>query len=126
MKKSTQAVLLSVLAFPGCGHLVLRHFRAAVALLVISLAALAIIINAAMQQATVVANKILANEIPLDPDAITQAIAEATRSGDSISVTVATWVLFIVWVIGVADAYRIGKKVDAAAATIQRDDSIKN
>jgi hypothetical protein len=109
MRKSIKAALLSALVFPGCGHLLLRRYRSALALLAISLGALAILLNDAIKQANAIATKILANEIPLDAQAISDSVEAASRASNSSAATIAMWILSACWLIGIIDAYRIGR-----------------
>jgi hypothetical protein len=109
MKKSIKAALFSALAFPGCGHFILRHYRSGVALLAISLGALAIVMSDAIKQANIIANKILASEIPLDAQTITDSVEAANHAASSPAATIAMWVLSACWLVGIVDAYRIGR-----------------
>lgn len=119
MKKSVKAALLSALVFPGCGHFVLRRYKTACALLLVTLVTLGVLIDDAMTQAKIITDKILANEIPLDPQAISDSVMAATAGGDSLLVSAATWALTIAWLIGIIDAYRVGR--DQETSSIARD-----
>ena len=109
MKKSVKAALLSALVFPGCGHFILRRYKTACVLLLVTLATLAILIDDAISKAKMLTDKILATDIPLDPQAISDSVTALTSGGDSLAVSIATWALLICWLIGIVDAYRIGR-----------------
>lgn len=109
MSKSLRAALLSALLFPGSGHLWLRHFKTAAALIAISLIALVVVFNFVAGQVRAIVDRILAGDIPLDPIAITEQVTRATTSSDIANVRIALWVLVICWVIGIVDSYRAGR-----------------
>ena len=109
MSRSTNAVLLSALVLPGAGHLYLKHWRRGCVLIAISLACLWIIVDSAMQQASRVIEKLESEGSALDADQLSALVAQSNGS-DSPVVTVAALVLAGCWVVGIADAYRLGKK----------------
>lgn len=107
MSRSTNAVLLSALVLPGAGHLYLKHFRRGIALIAISLVCLWIIVDGAMQQASIVLERLESEGGAIDAG---QLSTLASNSSGSSVVTVATWVLAGCWLVGVVDAYLLGKK----------------
>jgi hypothetical protein len=111
MKKSTSAVLLSLLIFPGAGHFLLRRPARGCLLVAAALLPVGIIVRDAMQQALAIVDKIQRGEIPLDQAAIERAVAHA----DAASSTLAWCGVAIVWLIAAIDAYRIGRRLDASA-----------
>src|SRR5689334_13423788 len=108
MKNSGKAALLSALVLPGTGHLYLKHYRRAVVLMLIAVSALSIIVVRAVRQARMIADKILSGEIAPDPAAIAAQIDAAGSATDSTQVGIAYWALIVCWLIGIADAYRLG------------------
>lgn len=110
MTKTTKAVLLSALVFPGCGHLMLKSKLIAGLLISTSLGCLYFIVARTMEIANDISAKILSGEIPLDVGKITEAVSAASSSSDSLQITVATWVSIICWGIGIADSYRLANK----------------
>jgi hypothetical protein len=107
MSRSTTAVLLSALVFPGAGHLYLKRFPSGIALIVASLACLSFIVDRAMQQASIALDKIESGGVALDPGQISDLIARTSNGSGS---TIATIVLAGCWLIGMFDAYRLGYK----------------
>lgn len=107
MSRSTTAVLLSALVFPGVGHLYLKHFPRGIALLAASLVCLGAIINRAMQQASLVLDQIDLEGGAFDPVQISELASQASNSSGS---SIATFVLAGCWLVGMIDAYRLGKK----------------
>lgn len=109
MKRSTTAVLWSALVLPGAGHLYLKRFRRGIALMAISLACLWIIGDSVMQQASVVLDRLGSEGGALDAGQISDLVTQASSSSGSTAATVATFVLAGCWLIGMIDAYRLGK-----------------
>ncbi len=107
MSRSTTAVLLSALVLPGAGHLYLKHFPRGIALIAISLACLWIIVKNAMQQASLVLDKIASEGIVPDASQLSDLVAQSSNGSGS---STATLVLAGCWLIGIVDAYRLGKK----------------
>lgn len=109
MSRSTNAVLLSALVLPGAGHLYLKHFGRGIALITISLACLWIFVDRVMRQASTVLEKLESEGTVLDTGQLSDLVAQTSNSSGSAAVTVATLVLVGCWVVGIADAYRLGK-----------------
>lgn len=109
MSRSTNAVLLSALVLPGAGHLYLKHFRRGIALIAISLVCLWIFVNRVMRQASTVLEKLESEGTVLDAGQLSDLVTQTSNSSGSAAVTVATLVLVGCWVVGIADAYRLGK-----------------
>ena len=109
MSRSTNAVLLSALVLPGAGHLYLRHFWRGMALIAISLACLWIFVDRVMRQASTVLEKLESEGGALDSGQLSDLVSQTSNTSGSTVVTVATLVLAGCWVVGVVDAYRLGK-----------------
>jgi len=110
MSRSTNAVLLSALVLPGAGHLYLKHFRRGITLIVMSLACLWILVDRVMQQASTVIERIESEGGALDAGHISDLVTQTANSSGSTVATVATLVLAGCWLVGIGDAYRLGKK----------------
>ena len=109
MSRSTNAVLLSALVLPGAGHLYLKHYPRGIALIVTSLTCLGVLVERAMQQASIVLEKLASEGDGVDPGRLADLVAQASSGPGSLVVTVASLVLAGCWVIGIVDAYRLGK-----------------
>lgn len=109
MNRSTNAVLLSALVLPGAGHLYLKHYLRGIALIVASMACLGVSVEGAMQQASIVLEKLASEGDAVDPGQLADLVAQTSNSPGSHAVTVAMLGLAGCWVLGIADAYRIGK-----------------
>jgi hypothetical protein len=115
MSRSTNAVLLSALVLPGAGHLYLKHAGRGIALIAISLACLWVLVNRAMRQASAVLEKLESEGAVLDAGQLSGLVTQTSNSSGSAVVTVATLVLAGCWVVGIADAYRLGKSTGPTA-----------
>jgi hypothetical protein len=109
VQKSIQAALFSALIFPGCGHFWLRRYRTGVVLLAITVTALGFLLNYAMTQAQLIADQILAGDLPLDPVLIAERVSAATRGAYSPANRYALAALLVCWIIGIVDSYRLGR-----------------
>ena len=109
MSRSTNAVLLSALVLPGAGQIYLKRYRRGIALIAISLACLWVFVDSTMQQAAAVLQNLESGGGALDVGQLSD-LANQTASGSGSTVaTVATFVLVGCWLVGIIDAYRLGK-----------------
>ena len=109
MSRSTNAVLLSALVLPGAGHLYLKHYLRGTGLIVTSLACIGVLAERAVLQASIVLEKLAAEGDAVDPGRLADLVAQASNGPGSLVVTVASLALAGCWVIGIVDAYRLGK-----------------
>ncbi|MBI1285889.1 MAG: hypothetical protein GC183_16415 [Thiobacillus sp.] len=109
MSRSTNAVLLSALVLPGAGQLYLKHHGRGFALIGVSLACLWILVDRAMQLASTVLDQLTAEGGAVDPAHITELVAQASNAPASTLATIATLGLAGCWLVGIVDAYRLGK-----------------
>ncbi|KXI27123.1 hypothetical protein AX660_01685 [Paraglaciecola hydrolytica] len=110
MTRTTKAVLLSALAFPGCGHLWLKSKFMAGLLIAVSMACLYFLLASAVDIANDISAKILSGAIPLDIGKISAAVSAELAGTNSQQLTMTTWVLVVCWLVGIVDSYRIAKK----------------
>lgn len=112
MKKSIKAVLFSAFVFPGGGHLYLRKHVQAALLIAVSVACVAVLLFVAIEKAQQIIDKILAGEIPLDLTRITAEVSNQLATGGTQMADIATYVLLLCWLVGIADSYRLGRVQD--------------
>lgn len=112
MKNSIKAALISGIVCPGAGHFLLKQYWRGAALLLVTLLAIGVLMTRALQQATTIADKIASGEIPLDPEIITAKVHQAASGDGSLLSNTAMWTIFACWIIGIVDAYRLGKQQD--------------
>ncbi len=109
MKKSTKAVLLSALVFPGVGHIFLKKYISGVVLISASFTAIYYLISKTVESAFQIAQKIQSGDVQLDVDAITELVSKHPASAESQLLNIATAAVIVCWVIGIIDAYRVGR-----------------
>ena len=110
MRKSTQALLWSAAIFPGAGHLFLKSFARGIALIAISLISLSLLLIQIVQYASQVIEKALAEGSSLDLQYLVATTMQA--SADDKILNAALWALILCWVLGMVDAYLLGKKLE--------------
>jgi len=112
MNNSLKAALLSGLVFPGIGQVVLKRYRRGVVLMLIVLACLLIVVAKAVQQAFSILKQIELAGGTINVDAILNVATQSSTNSDSLLFNSILLLIIVCWILGVVDAYRIGKKRD--------------
>lgn len=112
MKKSTKAVLLSALVFPGAGHLYLKRYLPGSILAGVSLTGIYYLVSTTVDRAWQIAEKIQSDTVQLDATTVTELVSQQSAGADSQLVNIATLAVIICWGIGIIDAYRAGRVQD--------------
>jgi hypothetical protein len=112
MKNSMKGALLSGLVFPGLGQVALKHYWRGGVLILAVMAGLYIMIATAVQQAYAILDTIEAEGGMPDSNTISQAAAQAAAASDSPMITVVSVLIIVCWIVGIIDAWRIGKQKD--------------
>ena len=112
MKNSIKGALLSGVVFPGLGQVTLKHYKKGIALMLIASVTMLLIIVKAVQHAFIILNKIELEGGVINGRAILNATAQASTISDSFIFNVTLLLIILCWMVGVVDAYRIGKKKD--------------
>jgi uncharacterized membrane protein len=115
MKNALKGALLSGLVFPGLGQVNLRHYKRGIALMLIVSVSLLVIVVKAVLQAFAILEKIESEGRAIDMSTILNATTQASTTSDSLLYKVLLLLIILCWVIGIVDAYRIGKKRDHEA-----------
>ena len=110
MSKSIKAALWSGLVFPGAGHLFLKFNGRGIGLIAVSAICVFIIVSTATEQAMAVLQKIEAEGGVLDLSRVVALASQASTAADTPTLTIAMTVLIVCWIVGVVDAYRLGKR----------------
>jgi TM2 domain-containing membrane protein YozV len=110
MRKSTTAVLLSALVMPGAGHLYLKRVGRGIGLVGLSLACLWVVFDQVMRQASTVVGQLEAQGGAIDPAQISDLVAQSSANSDSPLATMAMLVLTGCWLVGIIDAWRLGRQ----------------
>lgn len=109
MSRSTTAVLLSALVLPGAGHFYLKRYSRGIALIVVSLACLWILIDRALQQASILLGRLASEGGAVDPGQLVDRVTQPLNGPGGLALTVVSLVLAGCWLIGIVDTYRIAR-----------------
>lgn len=112
MKLSSKAALFSAFVFPGSGYFVVKQKPKGFIYLGIFLSTLALLMVEAVHKAMYIANKIVAGHISFDITAIREQILLAPGRFDATMIAFASWLIAILWLISIIDAYRLGRALD--------------
>lgn len=112
MKQSLRGALFSGLVFPGLGQVILKHHKRGIALMLIVLACVSGIVVIAVQKAFAILEMIESEGGTLDMGTISNAAAQASTASGSFIVNLLLVAILLCWIIGIVDAYRIGKRKD--------------
>ena len=112
MKNSIKGAVLSGLVFPGLGQVVLKHYKRGIALALTVLLSLLVVVVKALRQAFIVLEKIEAEGRTIDMSTISSAAAQASTTSDNLLYNVVSLLIILLWIIGIVDAYRLGRKKD--------------
>jgi TM2 domain-containing membrane protein YozV len=113
MKKSLKGALLSGLICPGAGQLWLKKYLRGLILILAVSASMAVVVMKATRQALTILEKIESEGGAMDLVAIMNSAGKASASSDTVSMS-AFVVLTLCWIIGIVDAYLVGRKQDLA------------
>ena len=112
MKNSLKGALLSGVVFPGFGQVVLKQYKRGIVLMLTVFAGLTVIVITAVRQALAILEKIdLAGGV-INTKTVTDAAAQVSSSSANLIYNLGLSFIVILWIYGVVDAYRIGKKMD--------------
>lgn len=109
MNKSTKAVLLSALVFPGTGHFFLKKYISGAVLVSAALGSLYYLITKTVEISLQITEKIQSGEVQLDVVGITELVSKQLSGAETQAYNIATAVLLISWLVGIIDSYRIGR-----------------
>ena len=112
MKNSIKGAVLSGLVFPGLGQVVLKHYKRGIALALTVLLSLLVVVVKALRQAFIILEKIEAEGRTIDMSTISSAAAQASTTSDNLLYNVVSLLIILLWIIGIVDAYRLGRKKD--------------
>jgi TM2 domain-containing membrane protein YozV len=112
MNNSLKGAFLSGVVFPGLGQIILKHYKRGIALMLTVLASLLVIVVKAVQQALTILEKINFEGGVINMSTISNIATKASTTFDSLIFNFVLLLMIFCWVIGVVDAYIIGKKKD--------------
>lgn len=109
MKKTVKVTLLSLLVFPGVGHLVLKNYALATAFAA-SFAYLMIgLIKDIYEKTQEVMDRVVSGEVAMDAASISQALNDKDVLNNP-NLSIISFILLLIWVFAAFDAYRIANK----------------
>ena len=112
MNNSLKGAFLSGLVFPGLGQIVLKQYKRGAVIMLTVLVSLSVIVIEAVQKAFTIIEKIESKGGTIDMNTISNAATQASSTSDSLIFYFALLLIIFCWIIGVVDAFRIGKKKD--------------
>lgn len=107
MSRSTIALLLSALVFPGAGHLYLKRRGRALVFIVPTVVALGYFLADAARRAGDMVDQIMAGSLGTDPVAIAAKLEQAGPT--PFLLNLAIYVMLACWIGATVDAWRLGR-----------------
>jgi hypothetical protein len=120
MNNSLKGALLSGLVFPGLGQVVLKHYKRGAVIMLTVLVSLSVIVIEAVQKAFTILEKIESEGGTIDMDTISNAATQASTTSDNLIFYLALLLIIFSWIIGIVDAFRIGKKKDIEQQSVSQ------
>lgn len=114
MKQSVRAALFSALIFPGAGHFLLKKYLVGTVLGATALVPIYLVTVNAVKRAQEIVDQILLGEVEPDILTIMGLVSKQSASSDPRALNIALFVLFLAWIVGIVDAYRLGRLSDQA------------
>ncbi len=112
MNNSLKGAFLSGLIFPGLGQIVLKHYKRGAVIMLTVLVSLSVVVAKAVQHALAILEKIESEGGAISMSTISNAATQASTTSGSLTFNLVLLLVTLCWIIGVVDAYRIGKKKD--------------
>ncbi|NRA61089.1 MAG: hypothetical protein HRU25_09310 [Psychrobium sp.] len=110
MTNLRKVVLLSVFAYPGTGHLVLREYPTAAFIITIFSALLYTFVQRVMDKLAPLVQLIKEGELALNGQAISDYLAQSGQQIDLVSANLIAYSMLLIWIIAIVDSYRLAKK----------------
>ncbi|CAA0126030.1 Uncharacterised protein [Halioglobus japonicus] len=108
MQRSSKAMLLSGLVFPGAGHFYLKRWVEGTLLAGTAAYALYFIVSVAMNTALDIVGQIESGAVVADPDVISAHVTQQLQATAG-TTSLATIVLTVCWVMGIVGSYWQGR-----------------
>ena len=112
MRNSLKGALLSGLVFPGVGQLVLRHYKRGIAFILSTIVILLVIVLKAVEKSFTILEKIKAEGGAISMNTITNATIQGSTPSESLTFKLLFFLFILIWIIGIVDTYRVGKRKD--------------
>jgi len=112
MKNSLKGAFLSGLIFPGLGQIILKHYKRGTVIMLTVLVGMSVFVVKAVQHALDILEKIESQGGAISIRTISNAATQASATSGNLTFNIVLLLVIICWIIGVVDAYRIGKIKD--------------
>ena len=116
MSKALKGALLSGLGFPGLGQMVMRHYLRGVVLALAFSTGLTMVTIKAVRTTMDIIEKSGAATGNLDINQMLNTTQRAMADAHTLGYKLAVFLIVSTWIIGIADAYLLGKRLDYQAA----------
>ncbi len=113
MKISNKAALYSAIVFPGAGYFIVKRKPLAYLFLGLTLLCLWPLSREIFYKANRIAEQILQGSLPYSITSIREQIHSMPGLLSQQTITGISIALILLWSLGILDAYRVGKKLDA-------------
>lgn len=110
MDRSTVAVLISALVFPGAGHMYLKRLGRGLLFIVPTVAALVYFLGVVMDRASAMVDEVLSGRTALDPVAMAARLEQQSAGGSPLE-TICLWVMVLCWVGAMVDCYLLARRM---------------
>ena len=118
MSKALKGALLSGLGFPGLGQMVMRHYLRGVVLALAFSTGLTMVTIKAVRTTMDIIEKSGAATGNLDINQMLNTTQRAMADADTLGYKLAVLLIVSTWIIGIADAYLLGRRLDLQAALV--------
>ena len=112
MNKSLKGAVLSGLIFPGLGQVALKYYKRGVIIMLTVLVSLAIIVVKVAQLALAILEKIELEGCAININTISDTVTQVSSNSGDLTLNFFLFLIIACWIIGIVDAYRIGRKKD--------------
>jgi TM2 domain-containing membrane protein YozV len=107
-----KGALLSGLIVPGLGQVVLKHYVRGIVLILTVMGGLTILVLKTVQLALIIVRQVQAEGGAVTLATISKAAAQASMNYGNITFNLLFLIIIACWIIGIIDAYIIGRKKD--------------
>ncbi len=112
MKNSLKGAFLSGLIFPGLGQIILKHYKRGAVIMFTVLVSMSVFVVKVVQHALDILEKIESQGGAISMSTISNAATQASTTSGNLTLNIVLLLVILCWIIGVVDAYRIGKIKD--------------
>lgn len=126
MNNAHKGAFWSGLVFPGLGQIFLKHYKRGAVIMMTVLVGLSVIVVEAAKKTFIILEKIASEGGAIDMNTILHAASQASTNSDSLILSFTVLLITFCWIIGVVDAFKIGKKKDLEEDSINQTSNDNN